>query len=77
MALSGQTSDPPRKLASGTLLEIQPTSGKVAWFPLMTLDLGAKRWCAVWGTASNESGEKCSSPTHMSFQPQFGRNMYR
>lgn len=79
MAPSGQTSNPLRKLASGTPPEIRSTSGKVACFPLMTLDLGAKRWGAVWGTASNESGEKCSSPTScdMSFQPPFGREMYR
>lgn len=33
-----------RKLASGTPPRIQSTGGKVAWFLLMTLDLGAKRW---------------------------------
>lgn len=43
MALSGQALDPSRKFVSDTPPEIQSTSGKVAWFPLMTLDLGAKR----------------------------------
>lgn len=52
--------DLPRTLAPGAPPRIWST---VERLPLMTWDLGAKRCCAVWGTALSGSSEEWSSPS--------------